>query len=392
VSPSIPPGGSTPFGGLPFLPDPSDLPPSEGPVNWAVADAMARFVASANEPEAEPGATEADRLDGLLRVAELHVAEVGGLEASTGSPLRGLPVTRGEWAHRSLDDHRGLLSSLATALALPGGAPLEPDEAAEPAPDDPEARAMTAASRGLVFGWMLGQLGRRALGQYDLPLPRPPGDELLLVPANLHEFASDWGLPPDDVGLWVCLHEVAHHAVLARPHVRRRLEALLVAYVSAFEVEPTAFESELDALDPTDAASFQAVLGDPEAVLATVRTPAQRHLLPQIDALLAAVAGWVDHVVGAVGQRLVGSGTALAEAVRRRRVEAGWGDRYAATLLGLGSRRAALERGTAFVAGVVDRAGEVGLSGLWSSERELPTPAEVDAPGLWLARLELDGA
>jgi len=26
---------------------------------------------------------------------------------------------------------------------------------------------------------------------------------------------------------------------------------------------------------------------------------------------------------------------------------------------------------------------------LWEAERMLPTPAELDAPGLWLARIEL---
>jgi uncharacterized protein (DUF2342 family) len=38
---------------------------------------------------------------------------------------------------------------------------------------------------------------------------------------------------------------------------------------------------------------------------------------------------------------------------------------------------------------VVERAGEDGLARLWATERELPTPAEVDAPGLWLARIDL---
>ena len=41
------------------------------------------------------------------------------------------------------------------------------------------------------------------------------------------------------------------------------------------------------------------------------------------------------------------------------------------------------------VAGVVERAGKRGLERLWRGERELPTPAEVDAPGLWLARIDL---
>ena len=45
--------------------------------------------------------------------------------------------------------------------------------------------------------------------------------------------------------------------------------------------------------------------------------------------------------------------------------------------------------GAAFIEGVAERAGEAGLARLWESERVLPTPAEVDAPGLWLARIEL---
>ena len=38
-----------------------------------------------------------------------------------------------------------------------------------------------------------------------------------------------------------------------------------------------------------------------------------------------------------------------------------------------------------------DRAGEDGLRRLWLSPVELPTPAEVDAPGLWLERIDLPG-
>ncbi|MGH9176998.1 MAG: zinc-dependent metalloprotease, partial [Acidimicrobiales bacterium] len=66
-----------------------------------------------------------------------------------------------------------------------------------------------------------------------------------------------------------------------------------------------------------------------------------------------------------------------------------WGDRYVARLLGVGLRQAAYERGRQFVDGVVERAGEEGLARLWASAEELPTPAEVDAPGLWLARIDL---
>ena len=38
---------------------------------------------------------------------------------------------------------------------------------------------------------------------------------------------------------------------------------------------------------------------------------------------------------------------------------------------------------------MVERAGADGLARLWVDEQDLPTPAEVDAPGLWLARIDL---
>jgi uncharacterized protein (DUF2342 family) len=58
-------------------------------------------------------------------------------------------------------------------------------------------------------------------------------------------------------------------------------------------------------------------------------------------------------------------------------------------LLGLKLERHHYERGATFCHGVIERAGPEGLNRLWESERMLPTPAELDAPGLWLARIEL---
>jgi uncharacterized protein (DUF2342 family) len=48
-----------------------------------------------------------------------------------------------------------------------------------------------------------------------------------------------------------------------------------------------------------------------------------------------------------------------------------------------------VDRGAHFIEGVVERAGEDALARLWANEDDLPTPAEVDAPGLWLARIGL---
>jgi len=79
----------------------------------------------------------------------------------------------------------------------------------------------------------------------------------------------------------------------------------------------------------------------------------------------------------------------VTEAMRRRRVEAGEADRFVAKLIGIDLTQERYDRGSAFVDGIVERAGPDALGRLWATERDLPTPAEIDAPGLWLARIDL---
>jgi len=141
--------------------------------------------------------------------------------------------------------------------------------------------------------------------------------------------------------------------------------------------------------DPTDPERMQAAFADPELLLGALQTPAQKELLATIETLTVVLEGFVDHIMDTVGRALIGSYGMLSEAVRRRRVEASDGDRFVERLLGLQLGQAQYDRGAAFVRGVVERAGDEALGRLWASPRELPTAAEVDAPGLWLARIEL---
>ncbi|MYH95174.1 MAG: zinc-dependent metalloprotease [Acidimicrobiia bacterium] len=379
-----------PFKGMPIFGDLGKLFSQQASSTWETARQFA--VAVATEGQSEPNVDPSDRmaLEELGRVAELQVANATGLSTTRdGQAATIVPVTRTQWATATLEAYQHLLEPIGDVSGRVG---------AEEAAFDP-AQAMFGQIMKMIgpvmlsmtAGSMVGNLARRSMGQYDLPIPRS-GSTLMVVPANMDALADEWSLDASDLRLWVCLSELTHHAVLSIPHVSRRLDELLADYVRGFEADPAALESrlgELDFANPESMGDIQSVLGDPEIILGAIQSPAQRVLLPQITALVTVIAGYVDWTMDSIGRGLIGSYQRLSEALRRRRVTADQADRFIERMFGLELTQDQYDRGSAFASGVLERAGTDGLARLWHSERELPTPAEVDAPGLWLARIDL---
>ena len=384
------PDESNPFEGMPIFGDLGKLFSQQASSPWEAARQFAVALATDGESEPNVDPTERIALGELARVAELHVANATGLSVTRGGQSASIvPVTRGQWATATVDAYQSLLEPL-------GSVSRQADH--EEASGDPALamfgqimKMVGPVMLGMTAGSMVGNLARRSLGQYDLPIPRD-GADLLVVPANIAALADEWSLDPADLRLWVCLSELTHHAVLSVPHVRQRLNELLADYTGSFEADPRAMEhrlADLDLANPESLGDIQSVLGDPEVILGAIQSPAQRLLLPQVTALVTVIAGYVDFTMDSIGQGLIGSYQRLSEALRRRRVTADPSDRFVERLFGLELTQEQYDRGAAFASGVVERAGTDGLARLWHSARELPTPAEVDAPGLWLARIDL---
>lgn len=397
--------GDNPFEGMPFFGDMLRMLGNQGPVQWDGARQLALSIATGGESEPNIDPLERIRFEQLSRVADLHVASATGLSTSvTGRAVTVTPVTRSQWALHTLDATKPLLEAMAVALHPPTGGPNGPGAVARPDDDaftDPTEAwlgqimgLLSPMLLGMTAGSLVGHLATRSFGVFDLPIPRPPTDDLEVVPANIEAFATDWSMDGDDLRLWVCMHQVTNHAVLGLPHVHARLDGLLRDYAGAFESDPDALGSKLAdlELDPTGAdpmARFQELLSDPEVVLGAVRSERQAELQPHIETLVAVIGGYVDHVMDSVGTRLIGSYHQVTEAMRRRRVEAAAADRFVERLLGLELTQEHFDRGRAFVDGVVERAGAEGLERLWTDADVLPTPNELVAPGLWLARIDL---
>ena len=369
---------------------------------WELTRAFGLNVATGGsaEPNVEP--LQRIRLEELARVAELHVSEATCMPVSSdGRRVTCIPVGRGEWTARALDAWRPALSAM--AAPAPGSPPAQPPTAPEnlfggelSGEGFGELMNQWAAAIGPMFvglqlGSVVGHLSQRALGQYVLALPWPPADELLIVTANVATFAEDWSLPEQEALLWVCARELATHTVLSRPAVRGRLDELVREVAESAAAAQGGLAEQLQGLGDggMDMESLQSLFGDPEALLGGLLTPEARRSSDRLTSLAVVVDAYADHIAEVVGASLVGSHSQLAEAWYRRRIERGKGEEAAGALFGLDLEQAQVDRGRAFVSGVIERAGEEGLGRLWSSERNLPTPAEVDAPGLWLERIDL---
>ena len=425
---------------------------TEGPLQWELAFQLATSVAAGDEPDPNPDPIARIRLEELSAIAELHVSDVTGMVlGSGGSSLKLVPTTRVEWARRSLEAWRPLLDRLASALTTTAGAPdasapgplgFGPARAAtgpgrgdvpadgaggspgdegempeDPFLKDPEVftgaeagdengaedldltemigrwtSAMAPAMAAMQVGSVVGHLARRSLGQYDLPLPRTAANDILVVTGNLDRVAEEWSLPGDDLRLWLCAHEMAFHAVLARPHVAKRLEELVVAHVRLVRPDPRDFEGLLQGIDPGSIPGLAQIIGDPSLLGDADYDPSPEleKVRAQLASLTAAIAGYAEYVTSVVASRLIGGHAPIGEAMRRRRVGRGEGERVAESLFGLHLDQEDVDRGAAFVQGVLERSGELDLARLWIDEKHLPTPAEVDAPGLWLARINLE--
>ncbi len=377
---------------------------------WDAAAQMAAGIANDGRSEANLDPADRIALEGLARVAELQVAQHTGMDFR--EPLRVEAMNRTQWSKRFLNDQRPLIEGIAGSLGEGLAAQLnqldELDDGEIPGipglgPMPPEMLRQVMSMMGpmmlsMMAGSTAGHLAARAFGHYELPLPRPVNQPLSVVLSNVDEFAADWSLPPEDIRLWVCLSDTAHHQVLSIPHVRDALTDAIGEYTRAFSVDPEEIERQGRELGLDEAfedlggdmAALQNLAGDPDRLLGVMQSNRQREIMPRIQSLVAVVEGWVDHVLDQVGAGLLSDYSRVTEALRRRRVEAGPQTRFVERLFGLELSQATFDSGVGFIDGVLERADEDALASLWSDPANLPTHNELTAPGLWMARVGIE--
>jgi coenzyme F420 biosynthesis associated uncharacterized protein len=286
-------------------------------------------------------------------------------------------VDRAGWVRANLTTFAGLFGRLEGELldqVVPPGAGLGP-------------ASLALANRWITtrqFGLLLGFMGQRVLGQYDLALlsaETEPG-QLLFVEENVRHTAHVLGVPVEPFRTWIALHETTHafefeaHPWL-RPYLADRLERQLGGLS----------HSAADLGRDARRALGRALRGGEGHWLERLMSDEQRRLFRETQIVMSLLEGFSDHVMDQVGRDLVPGVETISARFHARRATRTPMERAILRITGLDLKLEQYARGERFVAAVERTAGPAGLRRLWDGPETLPLDGELEHPERWVRRV-----
>ncbi|MGH2351538.1 MAG: zinc-dependent metalloprotease, partial [Chloroflexota bacterium] len=238
------------------------------------------------------------------------------------------------------------------------------------------------------MGVLLGYLGKRVLGQYDLSLlGREPVAEgrLYFVEPNIAAMEQRYRLPPDEFRAWIALHEVTHAFEFeAHPWTRDYMNDLLTSYLRSLSED--LFGSRPGGALAVFAGRIKDNLFESGHMLELMMSREQRESFQKLQALMALMEGYSNHVMQQVGAQHLKDHDVLKSTFESRARNRGPGERLFIKLTGLDVKLEQYALGERFCQQVVDAKGIDFLNRVWDGSEHLPTLKEIHQPRQWVAR------
>ncbi|MEA2630522.1 MAG: hypothetical protein QOE66_741 [Chloroflexota bacterium] len=351
-----------------------------GLVDWPEVERMA-----IGRLRAAPGTLDASELRTTEPAYAAAMARiVPALTEALGSQLPGVVersgvVDRAGWVRANTGSFASLMSKLETDLldqVMPPGGGL--------------AKAtMALANRWVTtrqLGFLLGFMGTRVLGQYDLALlsaEAAPG-RLLFVEENIRATATALGVPIGPFRTWIALHETTHafefeaHPWL-RPYLAERLERQL-----------TLFGRDARGLGREAMRGLgRSIRGEAggEHWIERMMGPEQKVLFKEMQAVMSLLEGFSDYVMDEVGRDLVPGVAQISARFHDRRTRRTPFERAMLRLTGMDLKLEQYKKGEQFVRAIANRRGPTALARLWEGPETLPRDGEIDQPERWISRV-----
>jgi len=362
----------------------AELAARRGLVDWSQAERIAigrlRSAPGALTP-AELRATEPEYAAAMAtivpRLSQALGAELPGVVERSGV------TDRAGWVRANVTTFASLIGTLEDELldqVMPAGGGLG-------------KATMALANRWVTtrqLGFLLGFMGSKVLGQYDLALlsaESTPG-RLLFVEENIRHTARVLDVPLGPFRTWIALHETTHafefeaHPWL-RPYLADRLERQL-----------RLFSREASGLGQEALKSFgRSLRGEsgkdaPEHWIERLMTDEQRRLFRETQAVMSLLEGFSDYVMDEVGRDVVpGVERISAKFHERRNARRSPFERAVMRLTGMDVKMEQYRSGERFVRAIAAVGGASALRRLWEGPESMPRGDEIAHPEHWLGRV-----
>ena len=351
---------------------PTDVPEL---VDWQLAARVGRRVAGGSELPAR--AAWSRQFTELSTTADRAVAEFTGLGGELPPPVAE-PLDRGQWVEANLATLRRILRPLAEKVAE-----RKAWKASGPVPT--AMRTSTRAIAGAQAGTLLGYVGQRVLGQYDLPVPKANGEGTVwYVVPNIVATERRHQFRPAHFRLWIALHETAHRRQFRGvAWLPGHIQGLLDEYLGSVEVDDEAIRRLTDRLQGL---ARRVIAGERIELLDLLVTPEQKTIVDRIQSTMTVLEGHGEFVMDQLGDRLVPGHQHMHDTLRARRNAQGAAERLIQQLLGFRQKLDQYAMGERFVRRLFERGGMDAVNQVFAAPAALPTMDEVRDPDRYLAR------
>lgn len=346
-------------------------------VDWDLAAKVGRRVAGGTDLAAR--AAWSRQFTELSTTADRAVAEFTGLGGELPPPVAE-PLDRGQWIDGNLATLRRVLRPLAAKVAT-----RRAWRASGPVPS--AVRSSTRVLTGAEAGTLLGYVGQRVLGQYDLPVPTADGaaeGTVWYVVPNIVQTERRHDFRPADFRLWIALHETAHRRQFRGVQwLPGHIQGLLDSYLGSVQIDEEGIKRVAQRAQEL---AKRLVAGDRVDLLDLLVSAEQRGTLERVQATMSVLEGHGEFVMDEVGAKLVPGHDRMKRILHERRQASGPGTRLVQEVLGLRQKLDQYSQGEAFVRRLYGRGGMEAVNRVFASPDALPTVDEVRDPDRYLAR------
>jgi coenzyme F420 biosynthesis associated uncharacterized protein len=240
------------------------------------------------------------------------------------------------------------------------------------------------------IGLVLGYMGRRVLGQYDLALLGREqvisAGKLYYVEPNIRGIEAKLGLPREDFRMWLALHETTHAFEFeGHPWVRDHFNSLLDRYMNFVNEDAEQLKQGLQGLK-VFAERVKNRDGNGNGWIEAFMNKEQRALFNEMQAMMCVVEGYSNHVMNAVGKTLLPNYDSIARKFEERLAQRTQAEQLFAKLTGLDVKMEQYRAGEKFFDAIVAARGQEAARLVWHAAEFLPTMPEIRDPNLWLER------